>query len=100
MHLPTISIIIPTLNSAKTLVHCLDSILTQDYPKNRLEIVIADGGSVDNTIDLVKTKLSVVSSQLLTNPLKTGEAGKAVSVKRAKNEIIALIDSDGFTTIG
>lgn len=94
MNLPTISIIIPTLNSAKTLAGCLDSILIQDYPKDRLEIIIADGGSRDSTLEIINSKLSIINYQLLSNPLKTGEAGKAVGVKQAKNEIIALIDSD------
>lgn len=43
-----ISIVIPTLNSEKTLKDCLKSIAEQDYPHNHLEIIIADGGS---TID-------------------------------------------------
>ncbi len=50
----TISIIIPTLNSAKTLKGCLESIAIQDYPKDRIEIIIADGGSIDGTIELIE----------------------------------------------
>lgn len=96
MDLPTIGIIIPTLNSAKTLGSCLDSILMQDYPKEKLEVIIADGGSTDGTMEVIKSKLSTINYQRLTNPLKTGEAGKAVGVKKAKNEIIALIDSDNI----
>lgn len=86
----------PTLNSVRTLGDCLESILIQDYPKERLEVIIADGGSVDGTIALVKSKLSSFNYHILDNPLKTGEAGKAVGVKQAKNEIIALIDSDNI----
>lgn len=96
MDLPKISIITPTLNSCRTLGDCLDSILMQDYPKEKIEIIIADGGSTDGTLDLVKSKLSTVDYQILYNPLKTGEAGKAVGVKKAKNEVIALIDSDNI----
>lgn len=33
---------------------------------------------------------------IFPNPLRTGEAGKAIGVKEAKNEIIALIDSDNL----
>lgn len=96
MELLSISIIIPTLNSGKTLKKCLDSILIQDYPKEKLEIIIADGGSVDNTISIVESKLSDINYKICSNPLKTGEAGKAVGIKNAKNDLIAFIDSDNI----
>ena len=96
MSLPTISIVIPTLNSSKTLGLCLDSISIQDYPKENIEIVFADGGSIDNTLDIVKGKLKDIKYTIAQNKLKTGEAGKAVGVKESKNEIIALVDSDNL----
>ncbi|MDO8727310.1 MAG: glycosyltransferase [Candidatus Methanoperedens sp.] len=88
---PSISIITPTYNSAKTLSSCLDSIKTQDY-NGDIEIIIADDGSTDSTIEIAQK----YTDKIYPNPLKTGEAGKAASVKHAKNEIIALIDSDNI----
>lgn len=96
LDLSTISIIIPTLNSGKTLRACLDSVLNQDYPKDRIEVIIADGGSTDDTLEIVKSRLSDINYMLLANPLRTGESGKAVGVKQAKSEVIALIDSDNI----
>jgi glycosyltransferase involved in cell wall biosynthesis len=88
---PSISIITPTYNSAKTLASCLDSIENQDYHGD-IEIIIADGGSTDSTLEIGQK----YTDNIYPNPLKTGEAGKAVCVKHAKNEIIALIDSDNI----
>ena len=96
MNYPSISIIIPTLNASKTLGFCLDSIVIQDYPKERIEFVFADGGSMDETISVIKSKLSAIRYTLYANPLKTGEAGKAVGVKNARNEILVFIDSDNI----
>lgn len=90
--LPSISVIVPTLNSSKYLNLCLDSINNQDYPEELIEILIIDGGSVDNTIEIAKN----YTKKILNNPLRTGEAGKAVGIKKACNEIIALIDSDNI----
>jgi glycosyltransferase involved in cell wall biosynthesis len=49
-YLPLVSIIIPTFNSGKTLEKCLRSIMGQTYKK--FEIIIVDGGSKDETIDI------------------------------------------------
>lgn len=89
---PTISIIIPTLNAEKPLRECLKRIRNQNYPKSKLEIIIADGGSSDKTLEIAKK----FKCRVVFNKLKTGEAGKACGLKAAKGEIIALIDSDNY----
>jgi glycosyltransferase involved in cell wall biosynthesis len=92
-HLPSISIVVPTYNSSRLLYYCLESIRKQNYPASKIEILIGDGGSTDETISIAQ---QFEVDKILYNPLKTGEAGKAVCVKEAKNEIIALIDSDNI----
>ncbi len=95
MYLPKISIITPTLNSHKTIGDCLKSIGIQDYPKDKIEVIIADGGSVDGTVEIVKNA-GISNLVIFENKLKTGEAGKAVGTKAAAGEIIAFIDSDNI----
>ena len=91
-NLPSISIIIPTYNCERFLAKCIDSIKMQDYPKELIEIIIIDGGSSDKTLEIAKS----YTNKIFTNPLRTGEAGKSIGVKNAKNELIALIDSDNI----
>jgi glycosyltransferase involved in cell wall biosynthesis len=50
--MPLLSVIIPTYNAAATIVRALDSIITQRFTD--LEIIVADGNSGDNTMDIVK----------------------------------------------
>jgi glycosyltransferase involved in cell wall biosynthesis len=88
--LPSISIVIPTYNSERTLTQCLESIARQDYPREKIEIIVADGGSKDKTLEIAK-KFEV--DKMLRNSLRTGEAGKAVGVEAARNEIAAFIDN-------
>lgn len=88
-----ISIVIPTLNSERTLGECLDAILSQDFPRSGYEIVIADAGSTDSTLEIARAKgVDVVCD----NPLKTGEAGKTAGILASKGDLIALVDSDNI----
>jgi glycosyltransferase involved in cell wall biosynthesis len=89
MSAPSVSYVIPTLNSARTLEQCLASIRAQDYPDS--EVVIVDAGSTDGTL-VIAEKHGV--DLILDNPLKTGESGKAVGARAARGEILAFIDSD------
>jgi glycosyltransferase involved in cell wall biosynthesis len=86
-----VSIVIPTLNSARTLGSCLASIRAQDFPGAEYEIVVADAGSVDETL-AIAAKFGV--ERVVTNLLRTGEAGKAAGIEAARGEVIALVDSD------
>ncbi|MBN1288501.1 MAG: glycosyltransferase family 2 protein [Actinobacteria bacterium] len=88
---PDISVVIPTLNAGKTLRRCLESIRSQDY-SGGIEIVIADGGSADNTLETAAD----FKCRVVDNPGKTGEAGKARGLKASTGDIVALIDSDNI----
>ena len=92
MNLPSISVIIPTLNAASVLERCLRSIAIQDYPKELVEVVVADGGSADATLEIA----AKYGAKIYENPLKTGEAGKAVGARKATGDLVALIDSDNI----
>ena len=88
-----LSIVIPVLNSEKTLGACLEAIAKQTFPRQDYEIVIADAGSTDHTLEIAR---SAGVDVICDNPLKTGEAGKAAGIAAAHGDIIALVDSDNI----
>jgi glycosyltransferase involved in cell wall biosynthesis len=88
-----ISIILPTLNAARTLERCLAAIRAQDYPQERVEIVMADAGSTDNTLAIAE-RYGV--ERIVPNPLRTGEAGKSAAIEASSGDILALVDSDNI----
>lgn len=89
---PSISVIMPTLNAGRVIEESLSSIVSQDYPRDLVEIIIADAGSTDETLEIAKK----FGAKIVSNPLRTGEAGKAEALKASKHEITALIDSDNI----
>lgn len=89
---PTISVILATFNSENSIKLCLDSLFAQDYPKEKIEVIVADGGSKDKTLQI----LSGYKINLIQIPLVKQEAeyNKGIAVSHAKNEILLLIDHD------
>lgn len=88
----SVSVLVPTLNSERTLAACLGALRAQRYPAEALEIVVADGGSSDRTRAIALEH----GARVVDNPLRTGEAGKAAALRAARHELVALIDSDNI----
>jgi glycosyltransferase involved in cell wall biosynthesis len=88
-----VSFVVPTFNSARTLSECLRSIREQNYPPDRMEIVIADAGSSDSTLSIAG---EFKCDRIVQNDLRTGEAGKSAGIRAATGEFIALVDSDNI----
>ena len=90
---PSVSILIPAYNEGKTITKTIKSVLNLDYPKDKLEIIVINDSSTDNTADMVKKFKEV---KLIYN--KHRGAGKAsalnMGLKYAKGELFAVIDAD------
>ena len=93
--LPTVSIIVPVHNDKKNIAKLIHSLLSQDYPKRLYEIIIVDNNSTDGSKEIIKrfpVKL------LEERRIQSSYAARNKGIKNAKNEIIALIDSDCIAT--
>ncbi|MBI2106966.1 glycosyltransferase family 2 protein [Candidatus Woesearchaeota archaeon] len=93
MKTPSVSFIIPTYNNKVLVKRCLDAILFQKYPKNKIEIITIDGGSTDGTLELLKEYHVKIINNKKRFPEGKG-MGKSQGVKAAKNELIAFVDQD------
>ena len=88
-----ISIITVSFNSAKTIKHTIESILSQNY--NNIEYIIIDGGSTDGTIDIVKTykeHISYFSSESDNGIYDAMNKG----ILAATGDIVGILNSDDF----
>lgn len=89
---PKITFIIPTLNASFFLSKCLQAIRSQHYPQNKIEIIVADGGSSDDTLYIAKK----YKAKIISNPEILHEQGKSRASKIAKGDIIFYTDADNI----
>ena len=74
--LPFVSVVIPVYNEERYIEACLASVLGQDYPAERYEVIIADGGSTDRTRVIVEsTAVRHPMVRLIDNPGRTQAHG-------------------------
>src|SRR2546427_11915051 len=93
--LPFVSVIMPVRNEAEFIERSVGAVSAQDYPHDRMEILIADGGSSDATravIESLKQDYRDVSVTLLDNPGKIVSTGLNAAMLLARGEVIVRID--------
>jgi cellulose synthase/poly-beta-1,6-N-acetylglucosamine synthase-like glycosyltransferase len=92
--LPKVSVIIPAYNEEKTIQLTIDSILKSDYPKNKLDILIVDDGSLDKTyeraLEYENRGVRIFKQEV------NGGKGKALNrgIKESKGDFIFTMDAD------
>jgi len=91
--LPFVSLIMPVRNEGKFITECLDAVMGQDYPPDRLEVFIVDGMSTDSTPGIVRSYQGrQIPLRLLENPGKIVPKGMNVALAETKGEIIVRVD--------
>jgi glycosyltransferase involved in cell wall biosynthesis len=96
-----VSIVIPVRNEARHLAACLQSILEQDYPSERLEILVVDGMSQDGTRQIVEQfRRRHHLIRLLDNPARIVPAGLNIGVRAAQGGIILRVDGHSVMSSG
>lgn len=91
---PFVSIIVPAWNEEAFIAKTLDSLLAQDYPDNRFEIIVIDDFSTDNTLKIAiqyseenPTKVKVLSIRT-SHKVKNSAPARRLGIRNAKGEIV------------
>jgi len=95
-HFPFISIIIPTYNRANLLPLTMNSFLSQDYPQDRYEIIVADNNSTDNTREVATRYFgnSAVIVQYIFEKRQGVHYARNSAAKQASGDILYFTDDD------
>lgn len=87
---PLVTIIIATFNSEKFLPRVLNAISEQNYPKNKIEILLVDGGSIDETIFIAKK----YKCRIIKNPRTEPVYGKYLAFLKSRGKYVMYVDHD------
>jgi len=87
-----VSVIIPCRNEEKYIEECLDSVINQDYPKEKLEVLVVDGMSEDRTREVIeKYTKQYLFIKLLNNPKKITPVAFNIGVKNSNGDFIIIM---------
>jgi len=76
------------------LENCLNSVMDQDYPRHRYEIIVADNGSTDNSVSFLESKYEK-DITLVKFGINNGFAkGNNLAVKYAKGDLLVFLNQD------
>jgi glycosyltransferase involved in cell wall biosynthesis len=92
--LPFVTIVVPCRNEEKYIARCLESILENDYPKDRMEILVLDGMSEDRTREIVASyRQRYPMVRLVDNPKKHIPVAMNIGIREARGERILKMDA-------
>jgi succinoglycan biosynthesis protein ExoA len=92
--LPFVSVVMPLRNEEHFISHCLDSVVKNDYPHDRLEILIVDGMSTDRSREIIRKYAEQYTNiKLLDNPKKIRVTANNIGIRAAQGEIIISMDA-------
>ena len=98
---PFVSVVMPARNEERWVERSLRSVLVQEYPRDRLEIIVAVGTSSDRTREIV-ARLADADPRiaLIDNPDGRTPVALNLAIRAARGEIVARVDAHGWLGAG
>jgi succinoglycan biosynthesis protein ExoA len=90
---PFVSVVVPVRNEAAFIAALIDAILNQDYPADRMEVIVSDGQSTDATLRIL-ADLQQEHPRLLVvdNPGRIVSTGLNLAIARSRGDVIIRVD--------
>lgn len=89
-----VSIIMPCRNEEEFIRRCLDSIIAQDYPQEKLEVIVVEGMSDDGTRDILKNYLRKHKNiRVLDNPKKITPCALNIGIENSQGDLIVWMSA-------
>lgn len=97
---PKVSVVIPAYNEGKSIISCIGSVAGSDYPKDKLEIIVINDGSTDNSLEIL-SKYAAENTNVNFKFFSQPNSGKAHALNNgiknyAAGELIMCLDGDSM----
>ena len=90
---PFVSVVVPARDESLWIEGCVRGLLAQDYPADRLELIIVDGCSTDNTLSLLNSLAKKNGSlRVLENPAGIVSSSLNLAITESSGDIIVRVD--------
>jgi succinoglycan biosynthesis protein ExoA len=90
---PLVSVILPIRNEAQYIARSLGAVLTQNYPADRMEVMVVDGMSTDGTREIVESmRAGSPRVHLIDNTRRIAPTALNAAIARARGEILVRVD--------
>lgn len=93
-NLPVVSIVIPCRNEEQWIASCLDSIIANDFPKDKLEVLVVDGMSEDGTravLDAYACRYPFI--KIFSNPNRVTPVAFNIGIRHARGDLIMIMSA-------
>ena len=92
-----ITAIIPAHNEEESIKETVEHVMQLNYPKDKLEVIIANNASTDKTLKIAKQLKEKYKNIKIIDTKIPGKANVLnLAIKQSKGELIAVVDSDSF----
>lgn len=88
-----VSVIIPVYNEEKYVEKCINSLISQSYPREKMEWIIIDGNSSDHTIEIIKKYIDDYPIRLVTNPKRKTPSSLNIGIQKSTGKYIVRFDA-------
>ncbi len=92
----SVCIIVPVWNEEKTLRGTLESLLSLEYPKDKLEILVIDDGSTDNTLAIAREFSHEPQIKIFSKPNGGKHTAVNFGIEQTKADLVGCLDADSF----
>ncbi|MCQ6285453.1 MULTISPECIES: glycosyltransferase [Bacillus cereus group] len=92
----SVSIVIPVFNSESIIGQVLNSLIEQDYDKNKYEIILVDDASTDKSVSVIQGFVDNYKNiKLFVNNKNSGRSKtRNKAIENSSNELVIMLDSD------
>lgn len=91
----SVTVVVPAYNEEKTLAKTVRSLLSLDYPKDKIDIIVIDDGSTDNTYNIARS-IKAENLRVFTKKKEGKAAALNFALAKCKTELFGALDADSF----